>query len=75
MINLNEYTLMSSPNMVGLNEAWIIGKTIYVSPAVFQILTDQDDPYTSEYVASKLYVRTATINELINLPGKRIEDD
>jgi len=53
--------------MVGLNEAWIINKKIYVSPAIYQLLTDQDDSQTRKYVTSQLVVRTATLEELNEL--------
>jgi hypothetical protein len=63
-MNLNDYVLTSSPQMVGLNEAWIVDKKIYVSPAIFQLLTDQDDPQTRKYVTSQLVIRIATNEEL-----------
>lgn len=53
--------------MIGLNEAWIIDKEIYVSPAIFQLLTDPDDSQTRKYVTSQLVVRTATKDELSKL--------
>ena len=57
--------------MVGLNEAWIIDKEIYVSPAIFQLLTDPDDSQTRKYVTSQLVVRTATKDELSKLKEKK----
>ncbi|HMG89013.1 MAG TPA: hypothetical protein VK589_03100 [Chryseolinea sp.] len=66
-MNLTDYILTSSPQMVGLNEAWIINKKIYVSPAIYQLLTDQDDSQTRKYVTSQLVVRTATLEELNEL--------
>ena len=57
--------------MVGLNEAWIIGAKIYVSPAIFQLLTDEDDSQTRKYVTSQLVVRTATHEELNKLKEKK----
>jgi hypothetical protein len=53
--------------MVGLNEAWIVDKKIYVSPAIFQLLTDPDDSQTRKYVISQLVVRTPTKEELTKL--------
>jgi len=57
--------------MVGLNEAWIINEKIFVSPAIFQLLTDQGDPQTRKYITSHLIVRTATQEELNELKEKR----
>ena len=71
LMNLNDYILTSSPQMVGLNEAWIIDKEIYVSPAIFQLLTDPDDSQTRKYVTSQLVVRTATKDELTKLKEKK----
>ena len=70
-MNLNDYILTSSPQMVGLNEAWIIDKEIYVSPAIFQLLTDPDDSETRKNVTSQLVVRTATKEELTKLKEKK----
>jgi len=58
--------------MVGLNEAWIIGKKVYVSPAIFQLLTDPDDSQTRKYVISQLVIRPATDEELNELKGKKL---
>jgi len=69
-MNFNDYALTSSPQMVGLNEAWIISGKIYVSPAIFQLLTDEDDPQTRKYVTSQLVVRKATHEELNKLKLK-----
>lgn len=69
-MNLDDYTLTSSPYMVGFNEAWIVDKKIFVSPAIFQLLTDQGDPQTRKYVTSQLVVRTATQEELDKLQQK-----
>lgn len=60
--------------MAGLNEAWIIDKKIYVSPAIYQLLTDPDDSQTRMYVISQLVVRTPTKEELTKLKEKRVDD-
>ena len=73
-MNLDDYILTSSPYMVGLNEAWIIDKKIYVSPAISQLLTDQGDPQTRKYITSHLVVRTATQEELNELKEKRVNN-
>ena len=57
--------------MVGLNEAWIIDKKIYVSPAIFALITDPDDSQTRKYVTSHLAIRTATNEELKELKEKK----
>jgi hypothetical protein len=69
-MNWNDYTLMAHPEMVGLNEAWIVGKKIFVSPAIFQLLTDPDDPQTRKYVTSQLVVRPVSQEELDDLKQK-----
>ena len=69
-MNLNDYTLTSCPQLIGLNEAWIVGRKIYVSPAIFQLLTDEDDSQTREYVTSQLVVKPATQEELDELTQK-----
>ena len=74
LMNLNDYILTSSPQMVGLNEAWIIDKKIYVSPAIFQLLTDQDDAETRKYVTSQLVVKTATQEDLNELKQKKVRE-
>lgn len=71
-MNLSDYVLTSSPHMVGLNEAWIIGRKVYVSPAIYTLLTDQDDSETRKYVISHIVVRTATDEELNKLKEKKL---
>lgn len=71
-MNLSDYILTSSPPMVGINEAWIIDRKVFVSPAIFQLLTDRGDPQTRMYITSQLVVKTATQQELNELEEKWI---
>ncbi len=58
--------------MVGINEAWIIDRKVFVSPAIFQLLNDRGDPQTRMYITSQLVVKTATQQELNELEEKWI---
>ena len=50
--------------MVGFNEGWVIDNHVFVSPAIFQLLTDEDDWQTRMSVARQLVLRTATYKDL-----------
>lgn len=63
-MDINEYFLMSCPNMVGFNEGWVIDNHVFVSPAVFQLLTDEDDWQTRMSVARQLVLKHATYKDL-----------
>ena len=63
-MDINEYFLMSCPNMVGFNEGWVIDNHVFVSPAVFQLLTDEDDWQTRMSVARQPVLKHATYKDL-----------
>lgn len=60
LIDLNGFFLRCCPYMVGIPEAWKIDDMILVSPAVFQLLTDQEDLETIFTVAGQLTLISAT---------------
>lgn len=60
LIDLNGFFLRCCPYMVGIPEAWKIDDMILVSPAVFQLLTDQEDIETIYTVAGQLTLISAT---------------
>lgn len=64
IIEQDECFLRRCPYMVGMKEAWVINRIIYVSPAIFQLLTDYDDIQMINMVASQLLLRSATYSEL-----------
>jgi hypothetical protein len=63
-MDINEYFLMSCPNMIGFNEGWVIDNHVFVSPAIFQLLTDEDDWQTRMCVARQLVLKQATYKDL-----------
>ena len=74
-MEINEYFLMSCPNMVGFNEGWVIDNHVFVSPAIFQLLTDEDDNPTRICVARQLVLKQATYRDLKALlaqPARRV---
>ncbi len=64
IIDQDECFLRRCPYMVGMKEAWVINRIIYVSPAIFQLLTDEDDPEMMNAVAQQLQLRSASYAEL-----------
>lgn len=60
----DEFLLCLCPYMVGMNEAWVVNKVIYVSPALFQLLTDEDDLETILKIANQLSLKSATQDDL-----------
>lgn len=50
--------------MVGFNEGWVIDNHVFVSPAVFQLLTDEDDCQTRMCVARQLVLKQASYKDL-----------
>ena len=58
---------MRCPNMVGFNEGWVIDNHVFVSPAIFQLLTDDDDWQTRMCVARQLVLKHATYKDLKTL--------
>jgi hypothetical protein len=71
IIEQDECFLRLCPYMVGMKEAWFINRIIYVSPAIFQLLTDYDDIKMIDTVASQLKLRSATYAELELLAKNR----
>ena len=67
IIEQDECFLRRCPYMVGMKEAWVINRIIYVSPAIFQLLTDYDDTQMINTVAGQLQLRSATYSELESL--------
>jgi hypothetical protein len=67
----DEFFLRRCSYMVGMNEAWVIEKYIYVSPAIFQLLTDNEDLDTMRLVATQLIVKPASYAELADLARTR----
>jgi hypothetical protein len=63
-MDINEYFLMSCPSMVGFSEGWVIDNHVFVSPAVFQLLTDEDDWQTRMCVARQLVLKQASYKDL-----------
>lgn len=66
-----EFFLRLCPYMKGIKEAWIIDRRIFVSPAIFQLLTDQDDPETISLVANQLTFKAVSHRELAELTNSR----
>lgn len=69
----DEFLLCLCPYMVGMKEAWVIKKVIYVSPALFQLLTDEDDLDTILNIANQLSLKSATPDDLQALANSKRE--
>lgn len=69
----DEFLLCLCPYMVGMKEAWVINKVIYVSPALFQLLTDEDDLETILKIASQLSLKAVTHDDLQALARSKRE--
>jgi len=69
----DEFLLCLCPYMVGMKEAWVINKVIYVSPALFQLLTDEDDLETILKIANQLALKSATQDDLQALARSKRE--
>ena len=67
LMDLREFFLRSCPYMKGMNEAWRINNVVLVSPAIFQLLTDEGDLNTLYTVASQLCMRKVSRKELRDL--------
>ena len=52
------------PTLVGINEAWLIGKILHVSPAVFQLLTDEEDRLTAQTIIDQITIETHSFDDL-----------
>lgn len=62
-----EFYLKRCSYMIGMTEAWILDKTIFVSPAVFQLLTDKEDPEMVSLVANQLTFKPVSYWEMDDL--------
>jgi hypothetical protein len=58
--------LRLSPCLVGVKEAWLIGKILHVSPAVFQLLTDEEDRKTAQIVIDQITIENHSFADLSN---------
>lgn len=56
--------LRLSPCLVGVKEAWLIGNILHVSPAVFQLLTDEDDRLTAQLIIDQITIENHTIDDI-----------
>ena len=56
--------LRLSPSLVGVKEAWLIGKILHVSPAVFQLLTDEEDRKTAQIVIDQITIENHSFADL-----------
>jgi hypothetical protein len=61
-----EFFLRSSHFMIGVSEAWQCGNTVYVSPALFQLLTDEEDMSTIYLIANQFILRKVSISQLMS---------
>ena len=52
------------PSMIGVKEAWLIGKILHVSPAVFQLLTDEEDRVTAQMVIDQITIENHSFDDL-----------
>lgn len=69
----DEFLLCLCPYMIDMKEAWVINKVIYVSPALFQLLTDDDDLETILKIANQLSLKAATPDDLQALARSKRE--
>ncbi|HEX5169094.1 MAG TPA: hypothetical protein VFW11_07955 [Cyclobacteriaceae bacterium] len=65
--DVSEFFLRSSYFMKGIREAWYFGNTVFVSPALFQLLTDVDDMDTIYVIVNQFILRKVSLRELMNL--------
>jgi len=64
MYEAQPLVLRLCPSMVGVKEAWLIGKILHVSPAVFQLLTDEDDRVTAQIVIDQITIENHSFDDL-----------
>ena len=64
MYEAQPLVLRVCPSMVGVKEAWLIGKILHVSPAVFQLLTDEDDRATAQMIIDQITIENHSIADL-----------
>jgi hypothetical protein len=65
------FFLRCSHFMQGIAEAWQCGNTVYVSPALFQLLTDEDDMNTIYAIAGQFILRKVSLRELMELVKRK----
>ena len=58
------FVLRLSPCLFGVKEAWLIGKILHVSPAVFQLLTDEEDRKTAQIVIDQITIESHSFTDL-----------
>lgn len=51
--------------LAGANEAWLIGKILHVSPAIFQLLTDEEDRKTAQIIIDQIKIEIHTYDDLL----------
>jgi len=64
MYEAQPFVLRLCPTMVGVNEAWLIGKILHVSPAVFQLLTDEEDRLTAQTIIDHITIENHSFDDL-----------
>ena len=64
MYEAQPLVLRLCPTLVGVNEAWLIGKILHVSPAVFQLLTDEEDRLTAQTIIDQITIETHSFDDL-----------
>ena len=52
------------PIMVGVREAWLIGKILHVSPSVFRLLTDEEDRVTAQTIIDQITIENHSFDDL-----------
>jgi hypothetical protein len=57
--------------MVGISEGWYINEIVLVSPAVFQLITDEEDVETRLTVIKQLKLKEVNFQNVITLVMKR----
>jgi hypothetical protein len=55
--------------LAGVKEAWLIGKILHVSPAVFQLLTDEEDRKTAQIIIDQITIEIHTYDDLLKRDG------
>ena len=64
MFEAQPLVLRLCPTMVGIKEAWLIGKILHVSPAVFQLLTDEEDRVTAQTIINQITIENHSYDDL-----------
>ena len=64
MYEAQPLVLRNCDGLVGVKEAWLIGKILHVSPAVFQLLTDDEDRSTAQIIIDQITIENHTYDDL-----------